>query len=74
MGCRSCNSIWELGCRSEAVWSSCSGSFTRRDCSWDPQGWGRGARQPASLAWFVDMLDGVWGCLDLKEVGAVVKW
>lgn len=56
MGCRSRNSIWELGCRSEAVRSSCSG----------------GACQQASLAWFVDMLVGVWGCLDLGEARAVV--
>ena len=32
-----------------------------------------GARQQASLPRFVDMLDGVWGCLDLREAGAVVE-
>lgn len=32
------------------------------------------ARQQASLARFMDMLDGVWGCLDLREASAVVEW
>ena len=33
-----------------------------------------GACQQSFLAWFVDMLDGVWGCLDLSEASAVVEW
>lgn len=40
-----------------------------------PLGVGRGgAHQQASLAWFTDMLDGVWGCLDLRKASAVVEW
>lgn len=74
MGCRSCNLISELGCCSEAVCSLRSRLLTRWDCSWDPRGWGQGARQKASLAQFMEMLDGVWGCLDLRKAGAVIKW
>lgn len=46
----------------------------RQDCSWDPRGWGGGARQQASLARFIDMLDEVWGCLDLREASTVAEW
>lgn len=49
MGCHNCNSIWELGCHSETVWSLRSGSLTRRDCSWDPRGWAGGG-SPASVS------------------------
>lgn len=43
MGCRSRNSIWELGCRSGAARSWQSGSLTWQDCSWDPRGWAAGS-------------------------------
>lgn len=60
MACHSCNSSWELGCRSEAAQSWQSGPLTWQDCSWDPQAGQQGVWQ-ASLAHSISMLGGLEG-------------
>lgn len=69
MGCHSRNSIWELGCRSEAAQSWQSGSLTWQDCSWDPQGWA--AEALASLSGPLHEYAGwTWGRLVLLSGGS----
>lgn len=70
MGCRSRNSIWELGCCSAlAVWITYIAGLQL-----GPPGLGSRELWQASLAHSMNMLDGAWGWMDLREVSAVVRW